>query len=44
METKCKVEIEEKAIQRRPHLGIHPIYNPDTIVDANQCLPDIAIS
>jgi hypothetical protein len=27
METKCGTETEEKAIQRLPHLGIHPIYS-----------------
>ena len=26
-ETKCGAETEGKAIQRLPHLGIHPIYN-----------------
>lgn len=26
METKCGAETEGKAIQRLPHLGIHPIY------------------
>ena len=25
METKCGPETDEKAIQRLPHLGIHPI-------------------
>ena len=25
METKCGVDTERKAIQRLPHLGIHPI-------------------
>ena len=29
-ETKCGVEIEGKAIQRLPHLGIHPIYRHQT--------------
>jgi hypothetical protein len=40
METKCRAEIEGKAIQRLPHLEIHPIQtpNPDTIVDAKKCL------
>ena len=35
-ETKCGAEIEGKAIQRLPHLGIHYIQSPkaDTIVDA----------
>jgi hypothetical protein len=27
METKCGAEIEGKAIQRQPHLEIHPIYS-----------------
>jgi hypothetical protein len=27
METKCELETEGKAIQRLPHLGIHPIYS-----------------
>ena len=27
LETKCGAETEGKAIQRLPHLGIHPIYN-----------------
>ena len=26
-ETKCGAETEGKAIQRLPHLGIHPIYS-----------------
>jgi hypothetical protein len=30
METKCGAETEEKAIQRLPHLGIHPIYSHQT--------------
>jgi hypothetical protein len=30
METKCGTETEVKAIQRLPHLGIHPIYNHQT--------------
>ena len=30
METKCRAEIEGKAIQRLPHLGIHPIYSHQT--------------
>jgi hypothetical protein len=29
-ETKCGAEIEGKAIQRLPHLGIYPIYNHQT--------------
>jgi hypothetical protein len=30
METKCGTETEGKAIQRLPHLGIHPIYSHQT--------------
>jgi hypothetical protein len=30
METKCGAETEGKAIQRLPHLGIHPIYKHQT--------------
>jgi hypothetical protein len=30
METKCGVETEGKAIQRLPHLWIHPIYSCQT--------------
>jgi hypothetical protein len=26
----CRAETEEKAIQRVPHLGIHPIYSYQT--------------
>ena len=29
-ETKCRAETEGKAVQRLPHLGIHPIYNHET--------------
>ena len=29
-ETKCRAETEEKAIQRLPHLGFHPIYSHQT--------------
>jgi hypothetical protein len=29
-EAKCGAETEGKAIQRLPHLGIHPIYNHQT--------------
>jgi hypothetical protein len=29
-ETKCGAETEGKAIQRLPHLGIHPIYSYQT--------------
>jgi hypothetical protein len=29
-ETKCGAETEEKAMQRLPQLGIHPIYNHQT--------------
>jgi hypothetical protein len=31
METKCGAETEGKAIQRLPHLGIHPIYSHQTL-------------
>ena len=30
VETECGAETERKAIQRLPHLGIHPIYNHQT--------------
>jgi hypothetical protein len=30
MDTRCGAESERKAIQRLPHLGIHPIYNHQT--------------
>jgi hypothetical protein len=30
METKCGADTEGKAIQRLPHLGIHPIYSHQT--------------
>jgi exonuclease III len=30
METKCRAETKGKAIQRLPHLGIHPIYSHQT--------------
>jgi hypothetical protein len=30
METKCGAEMEGKAIQRLPHLGIHPISSHQT--------------
>ena len=30
METKCGAETKGKAIQRLPHLGIHPIYSHQT--------------
>jgi hypothetical protein len=29
-ETKCGAEAEGKAIQRLPHMGIHPIYSQQT--------------
>jgi hypothetical protein len=41
IKTKCGAETEGKAMQRLPHLGIHPIYsqqNPDTIVNTKNCL------
>jgi hypothetical protein len=31
METKCGPKTEAKAIQRLPHLGIHPIYSHQTL-------------
>jgi hypothetical protein len=39
-ETNCGVETEAKAMQRLPHLGIHPVYSyqPQTIVDAKKYL------
>jgi hypothetical protein len=30
METRCGAETEGKAIQRLPHLGIHPLYSHQT--------------
>jgi hypothetical protein len=30
-EAKCGAEIERMTIQRLPHLGIHPIYNHQTL-------------
>jgi hypothetical protein len=45
--TKCGTEIEGMIMQRLSHLGvtshIQPS-NPDTIVEANKSLPDIAVS
>jgi hypothetical protein len=40
METRCGAEMEGKAIQRLPHLGIHPIYShqPQTLL----CMPKSA--
>ena len=32
METRCGAETEAKAIQRLPHLGIHPIHSHQTLV------------
>jgi hypothetical protein len=49
-ETKCGAETEGKAIQRLPHLGIHPIYRHQTQtllwMPRSGCLqePDIAVS
>jgi len=41
-ETKFGAETEGKAIQRPPHLGIHPIYiqptNPDNIAGVKKCM------
>jgi hypothetical protein len=31
MKTMCGVEAERKAIQRLPHLGIHPMYQTPTL-------------
>jgi hypothetical protein len=31
-ETKCGAETERMTIQRLPHLGIHPIYNHQTLL------------
>jgi hypothetical protein len=38
--TKSGAETKGKAIQRLPHLVIHPIYShqTDTIVDAKKCM------
>jgi hypothetical protein len=38
METMYRAETEGKAIQRMPHLGIHPSPNPNTIADAKKFL------
>jgi hypothetical protein len=32
-ETKFRAEMEERTIQRLPHMGIHPIYNYQTQQD-----------
>ena len=40
-ETKCGTETEGKAIQRLPHMGIHPIYSHQIqtlFLDTNKCL------
>ena len=37
METKCAAETEGKAIQRLPHLGIHPIYSHQTLYCYCEC-------
>jgi hypothetical protein len=48
--TKCGAETEGKAIQRLPHLRIHPIYNHQTQIllwmPGSACCkePDIAVS
>jgi hypothetical protein len=34
-ETKCGADTEGMTIQRLPHVRIHPIYNHQSIVDAN---------
>jgi hypothetical protein len=43
-ETKCGTETEGRAIQRLPHLGIHPKYSyqTQTIVDTNTLLLTVA--
>jgi hypothetical protein len=40
METKYGAVTEVKAIERWPHVGMHPIYNQQTviIVDAKKCI------
>jgi hypothetical protein len=49
-ETKCGAETEGKAIQRLPHLGIHPMYSHQTqtllLMTRSTCWqePDIAVS
>jgi hypothetical protein len=49
-ETNCRAETEGKAIQRLPHLGIHPIFSHETQtllwMPTSVCCqePDIAIS
>jgi hypothetical protein len=41
MDTKCGTKTEGKAIQRLPHLGIHPIYSYQTqTLDAKKCYAD----
>ena len=40
METKCGAETEGKAIQRLPHLGIHPVYNHKHFCGCQQVLAD----
>jgi hypothetical protein len=44
-ETVCGTETEWKAIQRLPHLGIHPTQspNPDAIADAEKCLLTVTV-
>ena len=40
-ETKCRAETDGKAIQKLPHMGIHPIYSHQIqtlFLDANKCL------
>jgi hypothetical protein len=50
MDTNCGAETERKAIQRLPHLGIHPIYSHQTQtllwMARSACLqePDIVVS
>ena len=50
MDTECGAETKGKAIQRLPHLGIHPIYSYQTqtllwkLTSAVCQEPDIAVS
>jgi hypothetical protein len=37
-EPKFGAEMEGRTIQRMPHLGIHHIYNPDSIAYAREIL------
>jgi hypothetical protein len=48
METECGTETEGKAIQRLPHLGLHPIYRYQTLLQMPRSAcwqePDRAVS